>query len=1100
LLGLVLLAPGHALASEPTAAPAWSILPLATPSNFVPGDTDHGYTYQARIANIGGAASDGTPITVRDVLPPGLEVETIEMPLRLAGPFPRRKDYGDPSQGFCQIGSAGPSQTVTCTISEAMPEADAPAFLPPGEERNVVIRVFVPASLPDGTTLHNEISVEGGGAPTAMIAAENRASDQEATPGFSFSRVQALGPDGLPFTEAGGHPFQFVSSFSVHTNPPAPTSSSSARVVPAGGDLKDIQVALPPGLVGNPTSVSRCTAQQFTTFHDKPVLGTGFAENECPDSSAVGIALLAEVEGSSGIRSSVPIYNMVPPPGIAAQLGFQIYSLPFYIDAEVETGSGGELQVVGTLHNVSQAKRVTAATVILWGTPVDQRHDPIRGGCVDQIEDGPISLGNCESSQSPPFKPFLRMPTNCSSANLFLTSFDNWTHPGQFFQEPTVSAAASGCAALSFDPTIPAFRPTSEIADSPTGLDVDVHLPQALHEAPTESAEADLRDVIVSLPPGLLVNPSSANGLSSCSPAQIGLNQNQPPTCPASSRIGEVSVDTPLLDHPLPGDVFVATPYDNPFGTLLAIYITVDDPTSGVVVKLPAKVTPDPSTGQLTATVSEAPQVPFEDFKLKFFGGPNAALRSPATCGAYSTQTSLTPWSAPESGGAVAASDNYSIVSAPAAGPCPTSPGAMPNAPAFEAGSLSNAAGAYSPFVVHLRRDDGTQELASVTVSPPPGLLGKLAGIPSCSEQALAVATAASGRHEQSSPSCPAASQVGTVSVAAGSGPSPYYVEGKAYLAGPYKAAPISLAVITPATAGPFDLGTVVVRAPLYLDEETSQVTVRSDQIPRVLDGIPLDVRSIDITLDRPNFTLNPTTCDPSSVSGAALSILGNPAALSNRFQVGGCAGLPYKPKLTLRLKGSVKRTANPALIATLTAKPGEANTAFAQVKLPKAAFLDNAHIGTICTRVQFAAGPGNGAECPLASIYGRAEAITPLLGYPLKGTVFLRASDHPLPDLVVAFSGPAYQPIHFALVGRTDSVHGALRNTFEAAPDVPVSKFRLELFGGKRGLIEMSSGFCRSPRATVRLDGHNGKVFDTTSIAKASACPNRSNERHRHR
>jgi hypothetical protein len=1074
LLGLLLLAPGHALAVESTAAPAWSILPLATPTNFVPGDTEHEYTYQARIANIGGAASDGSPITVRDVLPPGLEVKGIEMPLRTGANSPTGKDYGDPSEGFCQIGTAGPSQTVTCTISEGMPEAQAPAFLPPGEERSLVIRVFAPGSIADGTTLYNQISVEGGGAPAATVTADNRASDQEATPGFSFSRVQAVGPDGLPFTEAGGHPFQFVSSFSVHTNPPAPTSSSAAKVVPAGGDLKDIRVALPPGLVGNPTSVRRCTAQQFMTFHQKSALGTGFSQNGCPDSSAVGIVLLDEVEGVSGTRLSVPIYNLVSPPGVAAQLGFQIFNLPFYIDAEVETGSGGELQVVGTLRNASQAKRVTAATVILWGTPADERHDPIRGGCVDQLESSPISLGNCESGQSPPFKPFLRMPTNCSSVNPFISSFDNWTHPGEFFSEPTETTALTGCASLPFAPKLPSFRPTSSVADSPTGLSVDVHIPQALHEAPTESAQADLRNVTVRLPPGLLVNPSSANGLSSCSPAQIGLNDEEPSTCPASSRIGEVSVDTPLLDHPLPGDVFVAAPYDNPFGTLLAIYITVDDPISGVVVKIPSRITPDPATGQLTATVSDAPQVPFEDFRLEFFAGARAALRTPATCELYSTQASLTPWSAPQSGGPVAASDTYAIVSAPAGGPCPTSPGAMPDAPSFDAGTLATQAGSYSPLVIHLRREDGSQEFASVTVSPPPGLLGKLAGIPYCSDAALATAAARSGREEQAAPSCPAASRVGTVYVGAGAGSAPYYVQGKAYLAGPYKGTPLSLAIVTPAVAGPYDLGTVVVRVALRVDLRTAQITADSDPIPHLLQGILLDVRSIDVRLDRPDFTLNPTDCSASRFLGTETSVLGHAAPLQSRFQVDGCRGLKFKPKLSIKLTGKPKRSGHPALKAVLTYPKGGgyANIARAQVGLPHSEFLDQGNLDKVCTQPEL-----QSQTCPKRSIYGRAKAWTPLLDKPLEGPVYLGVGfGYKLPALVADLNGQ----IRILLVGKVDTdPKEGIRSTFEAVPDAPVSRFVLEMKGGpKYGLLENSENICRKPqRAAARFVAQSGKA-----------------------
>jgi hypothetical protein len=322
------------------------------------------------------------------------------------------------------------------------------------------------------------------------------------------------------------------------------------------------------------------------------------------------------------------------------------------------------------------------------------------------------------------------------------------------------------------------------------------------------------------------------------------------------------------------------------------------------------------------------------------------------------------------------------------------------------------------------------------------------------------------------------------VTVGAGAGLTPYYAQGHAYLTGPYKGAPLGLAIITPAVAGPFDLGTVVVRAALQINPETTQITAVSDPIPTILDGIPLDVRSIALQISRHEFTLNPTSCEKKAVTGEALSIFNQLAPLTNPFQVGGCRALKFKPQLKLSLKGAVNRTANPKLIAALTMKPGEANIASAQVKLPASAFLDNAHIGAVCTRVQFTAAAHLGEGCPAASVYGHAQAVTPLLDQPLQGNVYLRSSAHKLPDLVAALNGQ----IEVALAGKTDSVKGALRNTFEAVPDAPVSSFRLELFGGKRGLIEMSSGFCRHPNAAVRFIGQNGKIYDTTPKV-ASSC-----------
>jgi hypothetical protein len=602
--------------------------------------------------------------------------------------------------------------------------------------------------------------------------------------------------------------------------------------------------------------------------------------------------------------------------------------------------------------------------------------------------------------------------------------------------------------------------------------------------------EADLKQTTVTLPPGLLPNPSFADGLAACSEAQIGYQgikegrqtfSTEPAQCPDAAKVGTVEVDTPLVDHPLPGAVYLAKQGENPFGSLLAIYIAVNDPQTGVVVKLPAKVSPDPVTGQLTTTVEESPQVPFEDFKLDFFEGARAPLRTPQTCGEsattpnFTTTTQLVPWTSPE-GATATPADSFTIAQAPGGGACAATKAALPNAPSFEAGTASPIAGAYSPFLLRLKREDGSQELRGLNVTLPLGLTAKLAGTAECSEAQIAQAQSRNkpgeGALEKASPSCPAASQLGTVTVGAGSGPAPFYVNGTAYLAGPYKGAPLSMAIITPAVAGPFDLGSVVVRAALQLDPETAKVTVQSDPLPTILEGIPLDVRSIAVKVDRPDFTLNPTSCEVKALTAEAISTENQVANLNNRFQVGGCSNLGFKPKLSLKLGGGTKRGDHPSLTATLTYPKGNyANIAKAQVALPHSEFLDSTHIKTICTRVQFAAN-----SCPAASIYGFAKATTPLLDKPLEGPVYLRSSSNPLPDLVVDLNGQ----IHVTLAGRVDSVHGGTRNSFEAVPDAPVSKFTLSLPAGKKSLLQNSTNICQgSHKATAKFTAQNGKTFE---------------------
>ena len=605
------------------------------------------------------------------------------------------------------------------------------------------------------------------------------------------------------------------------------------------------------------------------------------------------------------------------------------------------------------------------------------------------------------------------------------------------------------------------------------------------------------------LPKGLVINPSSANGLAACSPAQVGLTSAvgkapvtftpAPAQCPDAARIGSVEVNVPAVDHPLPGSVYVASPHDNPFGTLLAIYIAVNDEQSGVVLKLPGKVAADLDNGQLTTTFAETPQQPFEDFKLTFFGGPLAALRTPAVCGSYRTTSSMTPWSAPASGPPATPFDAYAISRSPNGGPCPTSAGAQPNSPSFRAGTLAPIAGAYSPLLVNLNREDGSQELSSLSLDLPPGLIGKPAGVPYCSDAALATARAKTGRQEQANPSCPAASELGTVTVGAGAGPSPYYTTGRAYLTGPYRGAPLSMAIITPAAAGPYDLGTVVVRTALRIDPETAKVTAVSDTIPHILEGVPLDVRSIAVKVDRPDFTLNPTNCDPLSFDGTWTSLLGQNAALHNRFQVGECRRLQFKPKLHLRLKGGTKRAKYPRLRAVLTMPRGGANIAGTSVALPHSEFLAQEHIRTICTRVQFAA-----KQCPAGSVYGHVRAISPLVDYPLEGPVYLRSSSHPLPDMVLALRGPAHQPVEIDAVGRVDSVRGGIRVSFETVPDAPVSKLILNMRGGKKGLLVNSRNICKHPgRARAKFSAQNGKNAELRPFLR-SRCSKKKSLKHR--
>ncbi|HEX5712539.1 MAG TPA: hypothetical protein VFX85_04410 [Solirubrobacterales bacterium] len=827
---------------------------------------------------------------------------------------------------------------------------------------------------------------------------------------------------------------------------------------------RNIQVDLPAGFYGNPEALPFCTVA-YLTDHD----------GLCNPSAQVGVLTISIDD--SGFELEIPAYNMEATTDETAVVASEVFGSLIRINISARTD--GDYGLQANIDNINQGLALFMSELTLWGAPADEVNDPLRFG---EFMMRPTSAGI-------PVQPFLSAPARCDTPLTTTIHADSWQNPGRRNADRTfdlsdpnwVTTSATlpplkGCDALDFQPSLTA-RPTTNAADSPSGLEVDVHVPQSVD--PEGLSTAQLRTAEVVLPEGLVINPSGANGLETCSPSQIGLNtpvgdprahfNKLPAACPPASRIGTVEVDTPVFADPLKGSVYAATPTQNPFGNLLTIYVAIEG--RGLVIKLAGKVTPDPRTGRLTTTFEEAPQLTFEDFKLNFFGGAFGVLRTPPTCGTYSTTSTLTPWSAPDSGPPATPADSYAISQGPGGKSCASSPAALPHAPSFEAGSTAALAGQYRPFVVNLRRDDGSQEFSEVTLSPPPGLVAKLAGTEMCSDAAIAAAAGKTGAEEKAVPSCPAASEVGSVFAAAGAGPAPYNTPGKAYLAGPYRGAPLSLAIVTPAVAGPYDLGTIVVRTALQIDPATAKITAKSDPIPSILEGIPLDVRSVSIRLDRPDFTLNPTSCDPSEVSGSLLSTLGSSSPLNNRFQLAECGRLGFKPGLELSLKGGTKRAKYPALTAVLTTRPGDANLASVQVALPRSEFLAQEHIGTVCTRVQWAAD-----ACPQASVYGKVTVETPLLGYPLTGNVYLRSSDNKLPDLVPDLRGPAFQPIRFESAGRTDSFRGGIRNTFSFIPDVPFTKLTLQLRGGKKGLLVNSRDICATTnRATVAFTAHNG-------------------------
>jgi hypothetical protein len=873
----------------------------------------------------------------------------------------------------------------------------------------------------------------------------------------------SIGPESV---QAGSRA-DSITSFRFPVGPVPGVLGEPGVCVPAGckmvkgGNAKNIVIDLPRGFVGNPQAIPQCNIRQLVA-----------SRIQCPPASQVGMAdIPMTLLGSQLTFKDQPVFNLVPERGELAELGMNVLGVvPVLTHFRLRPDDYG---LTAEVRNVDSGVNVAGTDMTVWGVPNASIHDAQRPCWV-----GKEKVSECLVPG--PWKGFLTAPTQCNVDNHGRIAVNTYQDPNHFEFGAAKNQEVSGCNQLEFEPTIEA-KATNELADAPTGLDFHLHMTQ--NDDPEGLATAPLRDAVVTLPVGMTVNPPSAAGLGACTMQEVGISSQaiangNPIRCPETAKIGTVTAISPTLENPVEGAVYLATPHENPFGSLLALYLVLEEPERGLRVKMAGEVKSDPQTGQLTTVFTNSPQLPVSDLELHLKTGPRAPLRTPASCGSFTTTSTLTPWTAPE-GPTKSPSAEFQIGKGPSGGGCPAAGSAAANGPAFDAGTIDPSAGAYSPFVLRLARADGSQEIKAIDTTLPKGLIGKLAGIPYCSDAALAAAAAHSGRAEQASPSCGSASQVGSVDVGAGAGSQPLYVQGKAYLAGPYKGAPLSLAIVTPAVAGPFDLGTVVVRTALQVDPQTAVIRAVSDPIPTILQGIPLDVRSITLSADRPRFTLNPTSCDPMAVTGQAISVFDRPAGLRSPFQVGDCGELGFKPTLAFRLKGGTKRGKYPALTATLTARPGDANIARAVVGLPHSEFLAQEHIRTICTRVQFAA-----AQCPAGSVYGFAKATTPLLDKPLEGPVYLRSSSNPLPDLVAALDGQ----IDIDLVGRIDSVKGGIRNTFEMVPDAPVTKFTLAMKGGKKGLLVNSRDICRSVnRATVELDAQNGKTADQRPALKAT-------------
>jgi hypothetical protein len=872
-----------------------------------------------------------------------------------------------------------------------------------------------------------------------------------------------------PATQAGSHPvsLNLDVGFQPLGGPPFPD-----------GDLRDLSFELPPGLIENPTAVPYCSQADFHTPRDSPWEEDSESGESCPDRTQVGI-LTVRSSHAGGETRTFGLFNLAPPPGRPSELGANPYGAPIVFVPTLRQADG-EYGITLSTGNVTQLTGIERLGLTIWGNPWSILHDDQRGHCLNELEPD-FGWAKCSVGRPArtPATAYLTLPTSCEAPLSFGATATAWGVPGAVTATDQTAKALEECNTLAFEPR--AFAQLSDPrASSPSGYAFDIEVDSSGVTNPDRRAPSPLRKAVVSLPEGVTINPSVGAGLGVCTPEQYAAETPTSPPgagCPNESKIGDFTVETPIVAGRLEGSIFVAAPFRNPFGSLLAIYLVAKSIDRGILVKVAGELRADPSTGSLTATFDKLPQLPYSELDIHFREGQRSPLATPAACGAFSTEADLTPWRNP--GLVRHASLPLSIAAGIGGGPCPS--GLAPFVPQAKGGTLNSRAGAFSPFYLHLTRADTEQEITSYSATLPPGLLGKVAGIPFCSEADLERAVHRSGVDERDNPSCPAASKIGKTLAGYGLGPVLSYAPGNLYLAGPYNGSQFSVVAIDAALVGPFDLGTVIVRSAIRVDRTTGQVSidaVGTDPIPHIIDGIPVHLRDVRAYIDRPGVTVNPTSCEPFSVAsalngaGVRLGDRGDDtlATATSPFQAFDCASLGFKPRLSLRLVGATKRGAHPSLRAEVRPRPGDANIAAAAVTLPASLFLDQENIETICTRAQFAAD-----RCPKESVYGRVRAFTPLLDDPLEGLVYLRSSDNKLPDVVFALSGRGFD---IDLVGRIDSARGGIRGTFDTIPDAPVTKFVLRMRGGKRGiLVNSAKDVCAAPdRATARFLGHSNR------------------------
>jgi hypothetical protein len=1069
--------------------PGWELTANSYPTNLPPGETG---TIVVSVMNVGAGSSSGA-VTVTDTLPPNVKATEAGELERLTGigGGPTRITHSEwdcTGNGGGSTGVEGAS-VVTCTNDPVgmpslaggggNPAVGGPVFVEHdehGELRDNLdtqIAIGVSAST-ESAPETNRVSIAGGGAPTSASTTDP-VTVSSTTPPFGYAGwdVWFSNADGTLDTQAGSHPYEATFSYNLNN-----MFEGGEGYVPAGGQNRSIEVKLPPGLIGDPEAVPQCTRQELdNSFH-------------CPPGTQVGI-ISVTVAGGLLFRSKV--FNMVPPAGVPNELAFNLENIRTRLDQTVRSGSDYGL----TTHVADiPEEQVIGSVLTIWGVPGEASHDMWRSarkhGCsLEEIKESRqlTSVGGEGCPQvNEVGEPFLTLPTSCGAPLKFSIWGDVWQHPEMTGEKSVethdnngVPTGLTGCESMIFGPVM-SVAPDTGQADSPAGLTVEVKPPAGGLVNPGGLGSSDIKNTTVTLPEGVVINPGQAAGLEACQPSEAHIHvENSPPECPLKSKVGTVEAELPILEHALQGNVYVLQ--SDPPNLELLLSASGD----GIEVKLPIHVHLNETTGQLTATLLETPQAPVSNFKLSFSGGAQAALATPTHCGTYTATSDFTPWASPFVAD-VSPTGSFAVSSGSGGAPCPGA--VLPFTPGLIAGSTTDQAGGFTDFSLLLQAPDDQQRIEKLQFKVPQGLLGMISRVPLCPEPQASTGT------------CSSASQIGHTVVASGPGPYPLVVPqpgqppAAIYLTGPYKGAPYGLSIVVPVVVGPFTLETQIVRARIEVDPLTAQITVTTDALPQVIDGVPTDLRTVNAVIDRPGFMFNPTNCSPSSFSGAAYSAQGATAPISSPFQMGSCRSLLFKPDLIVSTSGKTSRKNGASLDAKIVypTTPLGANQASSQsniksvkVDLPKQLPSRLTTLQKACIAATFEADPAN---CPTDSRVGTVSAVTPVLPVTLTG-----------PAYFVSYGGAKFPELVFALQGYgvTIYVHGETfiskagitSSTFRQVPDVPIYSFELQLPQGPFSALAANGNLCKSkltmPTAFTAQDG--ATINQTTQI-NVTGCP----------